>query len=234
MNRTLCRLRRTVGNLVAEDRPGFKRVDVVARPLRRRVLAEVASGSAPGCRPAPGEYRSITSATRMRMQPCEARLPIEYSCEVPWMPTPPAIPIQRARSGFARRAAGRRRPGELAGPRRVRRGPGRVDLLVGDLEAAGRRRVGRLADGDAVALGELQPLEQPQLEVGAVDRDDGAGRRARARSRGHARLERSCGRGRMMCGAARVGRAWHDRGAQRLDVERAAGHATCGGRCGAA
>jgi hypothetical protein len=28
MNRTLSRLRRTVGNLVAEDRPGFKRVDV--------------------------------------------------------------------------------------------------------------------------------------------------------------------------------------------------------------
>ena len=46
-------------------------------------------------------YRSITSATRMRMQPCDARLPIEYSCEVPWMPTPPAIPIHRARSGFA-------------------------------------------------------------------------------------------------------------------------------------
>jgi hypothetical protein len=36
----------------------------------------------------------------MRMQPCDARLPIEYSCEVPWMPTPLAIPIQRARRGF--------------------------------------------------------------------------------------------------------------------------------------
>ena len=36
----------------------------------------------------------------MRMQPCEARLPIEYSCEVPWMPTPPVMPIQRARSGL--------------------------------------------------------------------------------------------------------------------------------------
>jgi hypothetical protein len=32
MNRTLSRLRRTVGNLVAEDRPGFKRVD--ASPAR--------------------------------------------------------------------------------------------------------------------------------------------------------------------------------------------------------
>ena len=37
----------------------------------------------------------------MRMQPCEARLPIEYSCDVPWIPTPLTIPIQRARSGFA-------------------------------------------------------------------------------------------------------------------------------------
>src|SRR5215210_7864265 len=45
-------------------------------------------------------YRSITSATRIRMQPCDARLPIEYSCEVPWIPTPLVIPIQRARSGF--------------------------------------------------------------------------------------------------------------------------------------
>ena len=42
----------------------------------------------------------MTSATRMRMHPCEARLPIEYSCEVPWMPTPLVMPIQRARSGF--------------------------------------------------------------------------------------------------------------------------------------
>ena len=35
------------------------------------------------------------------------------------------------------------------------------------------RRVGRLADGDAVALAELQALEQAQLEVRLVDRDHG-------------------------------------------------------------
>ena len=37
----------------------------------------------------------------MRMQPCEAREPIEPSSPVPWMPTPSTIPIQRALSGFA-------------------------------------------------------------------------------------------------------------------------------------
>jgi len=41
-------------------------------------------------------YSWITSATRMRMQPWDARVPIEYSCPVPWMPTEPDTPIQRA------------------------------------------------------------------------------------------------------------------------------------------
>ena len=36
----------------------------------------------------------------MRMQPCEARLPIDQSSPVPWMPTPLTIPIQRAFSGL--------------------------------------------------------------------------------------------------------------------------------------
>ena len=36
----------------------------------------------------------------MRMQPCDARLPIDHGCPVPWMPTPLTIPIQRALSGF--------------------------------------------------------------------------------------------------------------------------------------
>ena len=34
------------------------------------------------------------------MQPCEARVPIDQSSAVPWMPTPLAIPSQRARSGL--------------------------------------------------------------------------------------------------------------------------------------
>ena len=37
----------------------------------------------------------------MRMQPCEARVPIDQSWPVPWMPTPFAMPIQRAFSGLA-------------------------------------------------------------------------------------------------------------------------------------
>ena len=37
----------------------------------------------------------------MRMQPCDAREPIDQSWPVPWMPTPLAIPIQRALSGLS-------------------------------------------------------------------------------------------------------------------------------------
>ena len=37
----------------------------------------------------------------MRMQPCEAWLPIVHGCPVPWMPTDPATPIQRALSGLS-------------------------------------------------------------------------------------------------------------------------------------
>src|ERR1700710_1189926 len=45
--------------------------------------------------------RSITSGTFIRMQPCEARDPIDPDSAVPWMPTPSTMPIQRALSGFA-------------------------------------------------------------------------------------------------------------------------------------
>ena len=41
-------------------------------------------------------YRSTTSGTVMRMQPCEAAVPIEPGSPVPWMPTPSTMPIQRA------------------------------------------------------------------------------------------------------------------------------------------
>ena len=37
----------------------------------------------------------------MRMQPCDAGVPIEPVWSVPWMPTPLTMPIQRAFSGFA-------------------------------------------------------------------------------------------------------------------------------------
>ena len=36
----------------------------------------------------------------MRMQPCEARVPMDHGWPVPWIPTPPASPIQRAFSGL--------------------------------------------------------------------------------------------------------------------------------------
>ncbi len=44
--------------------------------------------------------RSITSGTVMRMQPCDARVPIDHGSPVPWIPTPPLTPIQRALSGL--------------------------------------------------------------------------------------------------------------------------------------
>src|SRR3954468_20336552 len=43
---------------------------------------------------------STTSGTVMRMHPCDARVPIDHGWPVPWMPTPPARPIQRALSGL--------------------------------------------------------------------------------------------------------------------------------------
>ena len=52
----------------------------------------------------------MTSATRMRMQPCEAREPIDHSSPVPWMPTPSASPSQRALSGFSEEPPGTVRP----------------------------------------------------------------------------------------------------------------------------
>src|SRR4051794_8640244 len=44
--------------------------------------------------------RSTTSGTVIRMHPCDARVPIDHGWPVPWIPTPPASPIQRARSGL--------------------------------------------------------------------------------------------------------------------------------------
>src|SRR4051794_10594423 len=43
----------------------------------------------------------MTSGTVMRMQPCDAREPIDPGTPVPWIPTPLTIPIQRAFSGFS-------------------------------------------------------------------------------------------------------------------------------------
>ena len=43
----------------------------------------------------------MTSATRIRMQPWDAAVPIEYSAAVPWIPPPPTIPFQRAFSGLS-------------------------------------------------------------------------------------------------------------------------------------
>src|SRR3954453_1196865 len=72
-----------------------------------------------------------------------------------------------------RRAARDDLTGERPGPRAVRHVPRRVDLLVLDRVTPGRGLEPGHADGDAVALAELQPLEQAQLEVRAVDGEDG-------------------------------------------------------------
>ena len=55
-------------------------------------------------------YRSITSLTCMRMQPWEARLPIDHDSEVPCMPTLPVTPSQRALSGLSGAPPGTVRP----------------------------------------------------------------------------------------------------------------------------
>ena len=43
----------------------------------------------------------MTSLTRIRMQPCEARVPIEPRSAVPWIPMPPRSPSQRALRGLS-------------------------------------------------------------------------------------------------------------------------------------
>src|SRR5712671_2765972 len=45
-------------------------------------------------------YRSMTSVGFMRMQPCEAEWPSDARLAVPWKPTDPLNPIQRATSGL--------------------------------------------------------------------------------------------------------------------------------------
>ena len=91
----------------------------------------------------------------MRMQPCDAREPIEPGSPVPWMPTPLTMPIQRALSGFCaeppatvslRSAPAHGLFGAVHG--------GLTALLAIEKRPVGRR-VGRLADGDAVGLDEL-------------------------------------------------------------------------------
>ena len=107
--------------------------------------------------PAPADTGRGTSDTCMRMQPCEARLPIDQSSPVPWMPTPSVMPIHRAFSGFRSARPASWNPQDSRQPRRVRRRPGRIDLLSEMEKTAGRGRVCGLPDGDAVALDELAP-----------------------------------------------------------------------------
>ena len=45
-------------------------------------------------------YRLITSGTRMRMQPCDAAVPIEDRLAVPWKPTPSPSAMNAALSGL--------------------------------------------------------------------------------------------------------------------------------------
>ena len=76
---------------------------VVGGARRRRMwsLGSVATWISTGVPTGTRGYRSITSGTVMRMQPCDAREPIEPGSPVPWMPTPLTMPIQRALSGFS-------------------------------------------------------------------------------------------------------------------------------------
>ena len=117
-------------------------------------------------------YRSSTSATCIRMQPCDAREPIDQSSEVPWMPTPSAIPSQRALSGLFGAPPGMTWPWRLPAHAEFGHVPRRVHLLVGDRVHARRRVVAGLPDGDRIGLRELQALEDAQAEVVAVDRED--------------------------------------------------------------
>ena len=107
----------------------------------------------------------------MRMQPCDAALPIEASSAVPWIPSPPKKPIQRALSGFSGTPPGMTCAGEAARPWLVRHAPGGVHLLVEHRVQAGRGLQSRLAHGDAVPLERLQVPVQRELEVVAIDDD---------------------------------------------------------------
>ena len=111
---------------------------------------------------------------------------------MPWIPTPGR---RQAHPPRPERVAGARRDrlGALR-PRRVRRVPPRVPPLDDDREAAGRRRVGGLAGGDAERRHGFMPFVEVQRLRVAPDHDHrpevvrsspsgGTGRRAGAGSR---------------------------------------------------
>ena len=66
----------------------------------------------------------------MRTQPWEAAVPSEPMLSVPWKPTEPLKPIQRALSGLFGAPPGIDGAGELARPVGLRDVPRRVDLLA--------------------------------------------------------------------------------------------------------
>ena len=78
-------------------RQGAPPRDAACGEAAARVRQRMSTGVPIGTR----RYRSMTSATCIRIQPCEPRVPIEPPGAVPWMPTPLTMPIQRALSGFA-------------------------------------------------------------------------------------------------------------------------------------
>ena len=101
----------------------------------------------------------MTSLGSMRTQPCEAALPSEARSAVPWKPTEPLKPIQRALSGLSGAPPGIVCAGEVARPVGVRDVPRRVDLHS-SAPCRCRSASGIVgADGDAVGLGQLAAVE---------------------------------------------------------------------------
>ena len=125
-----------------------------------------------------------TSGMCMRMQPCEAAVPIEPSSGVPWMPTAGAdVPIQRVPSGLPAPGGIGSRPfahGEFGGIQ-----VGFLSFSVID-ERAGRRRVPRLADRDRERQHQLAVAVGAEPELRLVD-DDLALRRGQQRRDGRCR-----------------------------------------------
>ena len=99
-------------------------------------------------------------------------MPSEPTLDVPWKPTEPLKPIQRALSGLSGAPPGIVVPASSPAQSELRDVPRRVDLLALHDELADRRRVARLADGDAVAADELAALEDARGLRGARDGHD--------------------------------------------------------------
>ena len=110
------------------------------------------------------------------MQPCEAALPSEPALAVPWKPTEPLKPIQRATSGLRGSPPGIDSPASEPAHADCGTFQGRVLLHRLHDELADRGGVLRRADGDRVAPDELAAPKDARHALGARDGDgDGLG-----------------------------------------------------------